>query len=66
MCKPGMIKKESEAAHDVVDELMSAALRSVSLAFRPWALGLLCVMSCIGILLMFIAIVLAIAIARHF
>lgn len=66
MCKPRMTKKEPDAAHDVVEEFMSTAMRSVSLAFRPWALGLLCVMSCIGILLMFIAIVLAIVIARHF
>jgi hypothetical protein len=66
MCKAPMTKKESDAAHDVVEELTSAALRSVSIAFRPWALGLLCVMSCIGVLLMFIAIVLSIAIARHF
>jgi hypothetical protein len=66
MCKPGMTKKEPDAAHDVVEELTSAALRSVSVAFRPWALGLLCVMSCIGVLLMFIAIALAIVVARHF
>lgn len=66
MCKARMIKKETDAAHDVVEELTTAALRSVSQAFRPWALGLMCVMSCIGLLLMFIAIVMAIAVARHF